>query len=342
MKKNAKTELNFSNILYHPTKNKVSVLMVISIDQSYQNGEYFADYCRGINKVKDIVASITFVETGNLKRHYELLKGNDSEKAAVISAQKLGKAWQDNNQKALNTLLVPYEVKHWHEITGHVESGFQDKDYAQGFNRVSKIYQSDDVYKKLVDKISAKHALKLFNELKQQNISVSFDDCLEASKCYLLEESAIIFKFVKMGFDYQMYPGRSNPALSYIYKMCFGETDPLPWKRNRFKGENHTLPSKTKSDASAEYSNIQPHNPPLQNSWSASFFAQNRVTNNYIDDNYELRQTFDFIIRNTTLTKTQQKILVQEFLKSIVKVQTLDVSDDNDSRKDNSPTEFVY
>jgi hypothetical protein len=353
LNKDVDTALNFKNLLYHPTKNKVTIVMVISIDQAYQVGQHLKDFCNAINAVSNIVASVTFIVTGNLKRHYELLKSCGDRDKAIRSAEQLGANWEESQQKIINDLLVPYSIKHWHDVTGYVNDSFTDEDFFNGFMSVSKNYNDpekneprDLVFRKLVDEISSKHALKIFNQLKP-DFKVSFDDCLLAAKNYLLEESAIIFKLVNMGFDYQMYPGRGNPAVSYVYKKYFGEVDPLPWKRYRFKGEKHTLPSKTgvihdriKNDSDNRADKTQlPHGTYSISNNAHRLFNQN--VSQFEDSNYELRQMFDFIIRNTTLNDKQKKLLIQKFLRSIVEVQHIEDQDD-EQRKEESPTRFVY
>lgn len=225
----------FKDSIEHPKKNAVCLLTVISVDQSYQQGDNFKAFCELLNREYELnkrVSKLLVLETGYLKRHYLRLDPQLSIETADDKAREWGQDWAKRHKLYLEELQIPYEIKSWEEITKNSFSDKKEIDFSYHLNNIKNDYEKEDPrLKELINALSRGYAIKLVDEWDRKGVKLEFDLCFQAAKNYLLEEGAITFELIKLGADYITYPDRSNPVLKYIYKKYLMGTDPLPWKR---------------------------------------------------------------------------------------------------------------
>lgn len=318
----------FRDSIYHKNKNKINLLMVVSIDQIHQSGSDFQKFCNLVNENKDRINNLVIVETGHLKRHYIRIKQATSLENAAIIGQEAGKAWVSENKLALNTLEIPYQIVSWQSLV-------EDSEFKEKLLLTVKNYQEDSIFKKIVDEVGGNYAKKFYLQLKELGITSSFDECIEAAKDYLIEESTIAHKLVKMG-DFQAYPGRSNPAVSYVYKKYFGESDPLPWVRYRtdIKEKHSKNGPLLKSETGIDRFEVTGKNG-NQNGNGLGIFNQYR-------DKNRLLQTVVYTLDTLDLTEYQEKIFMQQFIQLLANVQSIKEEVTNDKQDQSKITQAFH
>lgn len=244
--------IKFRSHLHRSSGQSASAVMIISIDQHYQQGDEFKLFCSAINEEyeKKNLIKLTIVETGYLKRHYlRLDKNYPSIEEADLAAIRLGETWIKEQLSSLYSLNVPVEILSWKDLLeGQVNS--TDKPFAEYLAITEETYKTDKVFIRDVDRLSKKYAEKLSNRYNPHQETSLNKACLDAAKNYLLEESSIIFKLIPRGFNAQLYPGTGNAALRYIYKKFFGETNPIPWIRYDIREPSATKEKKLKKSTS--------------------------------------------------------------------------------------------
>src|SRR5438552_8119173 len=101
--------IKFRSHLHRSSGQSASAIMIISIDQLYQQGDDFKAFCLAINEEyeKRNVIKLTIVETGYLKRHYlRLDKNYSSTEEADLAAMQLGESWVKEQLSSLYLLKV--------------------------------------------------------------------------------------------------------------------------------------------------------------------------------------------------------------------------------------------
>ena len=176
--------------LYRSSGQCSSVVTIISIDQSYQQGIEFEAFCLLMNEEyeKKNLVKLTIVETGYLKRHYlRLDKRYFSDEEADLAAIQLGKDWLQKQSSSLDLLKMPIEVISWKDLL-EKQSTASDKLFSKYFSTVEHMYITDEVFAHEVDSLSKKYGEKLsyqYNPNREKNLDKA---CLDAAKNYLLEE----------------------------------------------------------------------------------------------------------------------------------------------------------
>ncbi|WP_010598044.1 hypothetical protein [Rickettsiella massiliensis] len=233
-----------------------SVLMIISIDQIYQQKEDFEAFCLKMNEEykEGHCHKVTIIETGYLKRHYLALDSKfSSSEESDLAAIQLGIEWREEQKESINKLKMPVKIISWKEIL-ETQLNEKDKPFCEYLSDIKKTYETDKCFKGHVEHLSKKYAKKLLEKYDPEKNRKLDDKCLEAARNYLLEESSIIFKLVHYDFTHQLYPGAGNAALRYVHRKYFGENNPLPWVE--YKIENPNDLSKLKSSNSCFFKEV--------------------------------------------------------------------------------------
>jgi signal transduction histidine kinase len=213
-------------------------VMIISVGQKYhENGELQA----AVSLIDRHFGYCNILVCDTLQRHSLAIEQNKSEEELAVLARNAGDKWIKRNMQYISTLTIPYEISRWDD--------WINKDrYRDYHEKVLKLYNSDDIYKKVVEQI-AQEFLSRRNNIKNYNLAL--DLCIK----FLLEESAVACLWVESGYKYDVYPTRSNLAMIMAYnKLVQNEVDfgASSLRLNIKKFADHTI-NKLKTE---EYKNI--------------------------------------------------------------------------------------
>ncbi len=299
--------------------------MVISIDQIHQSGLELQKFCNLVNDNKDRISKLTLIETGYLKRHYIQIKESLTEEEANKKSKEVGQEWANDNKNFISNLEIPYELVTWQSLV-------EDEEFKEKHLKTLDDYQNDPVFKKIVDEVAGNYAKKFYKNAKESNIKTTYDDFFDASKKYLIEESTIAHKLVKMG-DFQAYPGRSNPAVSYIYKKYFGESDPLPWVRYRIREEEKT----SKKSALLIPRNAVERFETSPGKSHSTFSLFKPIEREEPRKPSKFLETVVYTLDTLELTENQEKVFMKKFINLLASIQTIENKDEAKDEKGDQP-----
>lgn len=152
--------------------------------QSNENFKAFIEMVQRLNKnQKQRINKVEIDLSCYLQRHYV---GN-------AEAEKIGKKWREENENSLKMLNIPYEIIGWKDLISKIG-------YGECFEKVTKLFQTDDAFKLIVTNLAKQHSHK-----------ADFD----SAKNYLLEECAVFLNTT----GHICYPSTElNAAVSFVLK----------------------------------------------------------------------------------------------------------------------------
>ncbi|CCD30066.1 conserved hypothetical protein [Candidatus Glomeribacter gigasporarum BEG34] len=194
------------------------------------------------------ISELIVVITDGLHRHNLRLYKNVSTTEAESEAAGLGQKWvADNRQflEAIGQCGISYKVIHWEELK------------SVAFNRYLQIVEEEyekpnSEFRSIIDNLTQTHLEKLVNFLLEtRDSSFTQEDCVSATRKYLLEEAASAFEFASLKADGMTYPGPCSPGFKYIYDTYLSESNPLPFIEYGMRG-GKKLPSFWKEESPVE------------------------------------------------------------------------------------------
>jgi len=201
------------------SKEPLHLLMGISEGQNYQSDKKLLAFVDMINAKHDSLRFVTIMLTGYLHRHYiQLYHPHPHEKT-----KEMDQNWLKANQTYLNFLEVPHQIMHW-------ETLLEKPSFQTGIAATNHLYQQDKTFQQIVNSIAHKFAPKIITEIQTEapNTNLTLEQTINACRDYCLEESSVIFGLIDLGINVQVYPGKWNQAMQYVYdKLIPG--NPLPW-----------------------------------------------------------------------------------------------------------------
>lgn len=160
----------------------------------------------------------------SLQRHSLQIKHGLSETEAWEKAKILGNEWLIRNRLALQKIQIPYEISRW-------ETWLQHPKYQKQADYIEHLYNYDEQFNSLV--YQSVHPFAARNAKNHPD----FKFILQKSIEYIKEECTVMPLWVEKEINYELYPGKRNPAMEYVYQRCVANTYPnlLNWKVLRFK-----------------------------------------------------------------------------------------------------------
>jgi hypothetical protein len=209
------------------SRNDLHAVMCISIDQAYQDDTAFKLFSDMINRNKACLSQLTIVIADNLKRHYVALQENLAPKAAEKKAHDYGVQWLTHNKVAIDDIEVPTNINFWKDLK-------TTKSFQKSLQTTMDEYSNNVIFKTLTDTVSLKFAKKLHDKLIHTHKQITITECIKATTAYCLEESSIFTELIALGANLQLYPGKWNKAMEYMYNK-YTTGDPMPWLEYRFR-----------------------------------------------------------------------------------------------------------
>lgn len=174
-------------------EGKFVLTNVISIDSVKQSGKFLKEFIDLVNKNRDKISKIIFIDTTYLNRHYDLKYEEET-----ISA------WRKSHELIIrNHLQIEWEIRDWRTVIS--------MDRYQDMHAKLKLRYSED--SNYFDKAYREKVVSVANSKKDKgNMSAKIE--------YLIEESA---GFLSLD-GIITYPGTLNAALDYCYHEFKSET----------------------------------------------------------------------------------------------------------------------
>ena len=181
-----------------------SCLITISVGQeSHENDRLLSTFL----KVNSIFNSCNICICDTLQRYsFGLLKKVSMEDAYKYT-KELGDEWIERNKTNLNQLTIPYKISRWTEWMSSIE-------YKSIHEFLRQEYITNESFKNIMDYTINEFYIRQ----KKKDYMISYDEVHAHSLEYLLEECAVQSIIAKNNFNYELYPSKRNPILSYSYK----------------------------------------------------------------------------------------------------------------------------
>ncbi len=109
----------------------------------------------------------------------------------------------------MDKLSIPYTVTRW-------DDWLLLPEYAENYKKVTSLYNENLIYRDAIDS-----TIKDFlDRYAAHDTTVSFNSDKARDLClnYLLEECAVMFLWVKGGYDFELYPTGRNKAMLATYE----------------------------------------------------------------------------------------------------------------------------
>jgi PAS domain S-box-containing protein len=205
--------LDYNVLFSAPTLKKNSnmrcakTLFIISLDNVNSMDKKLRSIVYKLNKT---FSNCDFIIGDTLNRFNFMMKDNlILESMAEKLALDAGDKWLNNNKHVLEELTIPYKIIRWN--TWRENKNFNDK-----LKIVENEYNINAVYQEFIHKAATKF-------LSRNNISNSIDTyCIK----YLLEECAAMLLWADLGYQFELYTSKRNPAMEITYKVLIEDKYP--------------------------------------------------------------------------------------------------------------------
>jgi hypothetical protein len=218
-------QARFKDSLCLPNQNAVTLMTVISVGNTLQQGIKFSHFVDLVNQEfkKGTIKKLIIVTTGYLQRHYFSL-GLDKaldETEIEKEARELDEAWFKENEVYLKRLAYPPERQNWKTVL----SLEPVSEFTQFLWTLNKHYQENKSFKKAITKHTSGYvSRKIKNYFNETGRQVEIDAFKKVAINYILEELAAFVQLKKFGADVFTYPGSMNPPACYLVKHFPSET----------------------------------------------------------------------------------------------------------------------
>jgi len=203
-------KLIYKAILRFPKKSREYIinsncLLTISVGQPYHEGEKLSATVQSINK-KQFKKCLIMVCDTLQKYSIRILDPTLNEKQAVDKSVEIGRRWVNNNNKIINKLDIPFEIKHWDIL---LQECIDEKKYKE----INLCYKIDKYFKESVIK-TANNFLSRMGRRSNIQLNIALELCIK----YILEECAVMLLLAERDYSFDIYPKPRNEAMSYVHK----------------------------------------------------------------------------------------------------------------------------
>lgn len=187
------------------TKFKSSkCLLTISVGQQSHEGELFS---MTMDLVDQNFASCVILVDDTLQRHTMALNSSKSIDELYDISLKEGDLWLKRNCKYYSKLTIPYKIIRWDYWLNHSEFNAKKK-------LIEDRLESDPGYHKSFD-ITHKDFLDTYVKRLEDVSKFNVEDAIMHSFNFVLEECVGSLLWVELQCDFEIYPGKHNPAILY-------------------------------------------------------------------------------------------------------------------------------
>ena len=180
-------------------------IVPVSVGQKYHEAGEFEAIIYMLNKH---FAECTILVCDTLQKYsIAMIYPEKTESEIYDISKKEGDRWLERNLQYIKKLVIPYTISRWDEW-------FTNPDYNYYHKQVLDLYKHDSEYKEIVDQIVEEFLLRN----SRKNIILNKAIWRNASKEYILEESATLCLWVKAGYKFDVYPTGTNAAMQQAYK----------------------------------------------------------------------------------------------------------------------------
>jgi len=203
---------------------KSHCFLLISVGQPKHEGEKFKET---IKKINANFKQCTIIPADSLQRFNFKIHKEELELVKLYEqAKTAGEEWLARNKDALNSLTIPYQINRWDDWLTHPE-------YQRKKAFIDHLYENNSDFHKAIFYTIKEFFLRQEKNYRNVNCFNAFKCCIE----YLKEECAVLLLLAQNDFDFELYPGQRNLAMSLTYENFIKPNFPnkLKWVEIEFK-----------------------------------------------------------------------------------------------------------
>ena len=160
--------------------------------------EYGANAFSTLSKISATFNECTILLADSLQRLSGFYYPSNSLFSERQSIQA-GDDWLFQHMPYMNFLAMNFNVLRWNDIRKH-------PDFDQKQSIISKLYKASKDFQ-----VAMQSTIDQFSKRSKTNV-------ISPVKAYLLEECSALLLLADMGFNFEIYPSKRNPAMHYIFE----------------------------------------------------------------------------------------------------------------------------
>lgn len=192
---------------YKKMFNHASCLLTISVGQEVHEKEKFLTTIELVNKE---FKECTILVDDSLQRHTMALELGKTPDELYEESVKEGDLWLIRNKHLYTKLSIPYSIIRWDKWLKHENFNYWRQ-------KISESYINDISYQEkfnmTIEEFLMRYRRRIENSFKF-NEELAFNYCLE----YLKEECSALCLWVEGKFNFEVYPGKRNQAMTATHE----------------------------------------------------------------------------------------------------------------------------
>jgi hypothetical protein len=192
---------------FKPYFKESTCLLTISVGQEVHEGEKFLST---IDLVNGAFKHCTILVDDSLQRHTMQINQPASPDGLYNLSISEGDSWLERNKFIYSRLTIPHKIIRWDDWLFHPK-------YKQYHKQISQLLDTDSNYKNAFE-LTIREFLERYQNrtpLCQSEYTRAHQLCTE----YLKEECTALCLWIKGGFNFEVYPGKRNYAMTATHEI---------------------------------------------------------------------------------------------------------------------------